>query len=92
MKKIIVLFSVCLITLGSFAQAKKPVAAKKPVPSTPAPTIMAWKKTGVNCIGIKDAEGRFIISPPEETIIDKGMKVLVLGTKQQIQDMKGNIS
>ena len=53
--------------------------------------IMAWKKTGVNCIGIKDSEGKFIISPPEETIIDKGMKVLVLGTKQQIQDMKGNI-
>jgi voltage-gated potassium channel len=53
--------------------------------------IMAWKKTGVNCIGIKDAEGKFIISPPEETIIDKGMKVLVLGTKQQIADMKGNI-
>lgn len=53
--------------------------------------IMAWKKTGVNCIGIKDAEGKFVISPPEETIIDKGMKVLVLGTKQQIEDMKGNI-
>ena len=53
--------------------------------------IMAWKKTGVNCIGIKDSEGRFIISPPENTIIDKGMKVLVLGTKQQIADMKGNI-
>lgn len=53
--------------------------------------IMAWKKTGVNCIGIKDAEGKFIISPPEETVIDKGMKVLVLGTKKQIQDMKGNI-
>ncbi|MBC7828597.1 MAG: potassium channel protein [Chitinophagaceae bacterium] len=53
--------------------------------------IMAWKKTGVNCIGIKDAEGKFIISPPEETIIEKGMKVLVLGTKEQIEDMKGNI-
>jgi voltage-gated potassium channel len=53
--------------------------------------IMSWKKTGVNCIGIKDAEGRFIISPPEETIIDKGMKVLVIGTKKQIEDMKGNI-
>lgn len=53
--------------------------------------IMAWKKTGVNCIGIKDADGKFIISPPEETIIDKGMKVLVLGTRQQIQEMKGNI-
>lgn len=53
--------------------------------------IMAWKKTGVNCIGIKDAEGKFLISPPEETIIEKGMKVLVLGTRQQIEDMKGNI-
>ena len=53
--------------------------------------IMAWKKTGVNCIGIKDGEGKFIISPPEETIIDKGMKVLVLGTKKQIEEMKGNI-
>jgi hypothetical protein len=21
--------------------------------------IMAWKKTGVSCIGIKDAEGKF---------------------------------
>jgi voltage-gated potassium channel len=54
--------------------------------------IMAWKKTGVNCIGIKDTDGKFIISPPEETIIDKGMKVLVLGTRQQIEEMKGNIS
>jgi voltage-gated potassium channel len=53
--------------------------------------IMAWKKTGVNCIGIKDAEGKFLISPPEETVIDKGMKVLVLGTRQQIEAMKGNI-
>lgn len=53
--------------------------------------IMAWKKTGVNCIGIKDADGKFLISPPEETIIEKGMKVLVLGTRQQIEEMKGNI-
>jgi voltage-gated potassium channel len=28
--------------------------------------IMAWKKTGVNCIGIKDGDGKFIINPPEE--------------------------
>lgn len=53
--------------------------------------IMAWKKTGVSCIGLKDADGKFIISPPEETIVQQGMKVLVLGTKKQIHDMKGNI-
>ncbi len=54
--------------------------------------IMAWKKTGVNCIGIKNADGKFIINPPENTIILKEMKVIVLGTRQQIEEMKGNIS
>jgi len=53
--------------------------------------IMAWKKTGVNCIGIKDGDGKFIINPPEDTIISKGMKVIVLGTRQQIDAMKHNV-
>ena len=53
--------------------------------------IMNWKKTGVNCIGIKDVDGKFVINPPDETIVKQGMKVLVLGTRQQIQRMKLNI-
>jgi len=53
--------------------------------------IMAWKKTGVSCIGIKTAEGKFVISPPENTMITSGMKVLVLGNREQIAEMKGNI-
>jgi voltage-gated potassium channel len=53
--------------------------------------IMAWRKTGVNCIGIKDAEGQFIINPPEGTVINAGMKVIVLGSRQQIEEMKGNV-
>lgn len=53
--------------------------------------IMAWRKTGVNCIGIKDAEGKFIINPPETTLINLDMKVIVLGTRQQIEEMKGNV-
>jgi len=53
--------------------------------------IMAWRKTGVNCIGIKDTEGKFIINPPEETLINSRMKVIVLGTRQQIEEMKGNV-
>jgi len=52
---------------------------------------MGWKKTGVNCIGIKSAEGKFIISPLDDTVISKGMKVIVLGTRWQIQQMKGNL-
>ncbi len=53
--------------------------------------IMAWRKTGVNCIGIKDAEGTFIINPPEGTLINNRMKVIVLGSRQQIEEMKGNV-
>ncbi len=54
--------------------------------------VMIWEKTGVNCIGIKNKEGKFVINPPENTIITQGMKVIVLGTRQQIQQMKGNLS
>jgi voltage-gated potassium channel len=53
--------------------------------------IMAWKKTGVSCIGIKTADGKFVISPPGNTVITSGMKVLVLGNREQIAEMKGNI-
>ena len=53
--------------------------------------IMNWKKTGVNCIGIKDHDGKFVINPPEDILVLKGMKVLVLGTRQQIEQMKNNI-
>ncbi len=53
--------------------------------------IMAWRKTGVNCISIKDADGTFIINPPEGTFINNKMKVIVLGTRQQIEEMKGNV-
>jgi voltage-gated potassium channel len=53
--------------------------------------IMAWRKTGVNCLGVKSAEGKFVINPPETTVITVGMKVIVLGTREQIQVMKGNV-
>lgn len=53
--------------------------------------IMLWKKTGVNCIGIKSVDGKFIINPPEDTVISEGMKVIVLGTKDQINNMKHNV-
>lgn len=53
--------------------------------------IMTWKKTGVNCIGIKHKNGKFLINPPEDTVISEGMKVFVLGTRNQIHKMKHNV-
>ncbi|MEP7320255.1 MAG: potassium channel family protein, partial [Panacibacter sp.] len=34
--------------------------------------VMDWKKTGVNCIGVKNVDGKFLINPPDDTIISKG--------------------
>jgi voltage-gated potassium channel len=53
--------------------------------------IMDWKRTGVNCIGIKDENGKFCINPPEDVVISQGMKVIILGTKDQIAEMKRNV-
>lgn len=53
--------------------------------------IMHWKVTGVNCIGIKNKDGKFVINPPDDILIEEGMKVIVLGTKAQIEEMKENI-
>jgi len=63
----------------------------KPIRDRSLFEVMNWKKTGVNCIGIKSAEGKFVINPPEDTIISEGMKVIILGTKWQIDQMKDNL-
>lgn len=57
----------------------------------PLKVVMDWKKTGVNCLGIKTPDEKFIINPPENTVISKGMKVIVLGTREQIESMKHNV-
>jgi voltage-gated potassium channel len=75
------------INMESIAYDKLPDAIKDKSLSE----IMNWKKTGVNCIGIKSSEGKFIINPLEDTIISRGMKVIVLGTRWQIEQMKGNL-
>lgn len=54
--------------------------------------IENWNRTGVNCIGIKDPDGRFLINPSDDIIIIAGMKVIMLGTRHQIMQMKGNFS
>lgn len=54
--------------------------------------IENWQHTGINCIGIKQADGKFRINPPDETMVVPGMKVILLGNKQQIATMNGNFS
>jgi len=57
----------------------------------PLKVVMEWNKTGVNCLGIKNKEGKFIINPPDETQITDGCKVIVFGTRAQIARMKQNL-
>jgi len=53
--------------------------------------VMEWEKTGMTCIGVKDKDGKFIINPADDTLIEPGMKVIVLGSKDQISKMKQNL-
>lgn len=76
-----------IISMESVEYDKLPT----PIRDQSLKVVMDWKKTGVNCIGIKDKEGRFIINPPDDTVISAGMKVIVLGSKQQIGMMKNNV-
>ena len=57
----------------------------------PLKVVMEWNKTGVNCLGIKNREGKFIINPPGETLVTEGCKVIVFGTRSQIAEMKNNL-
>jgi voltage-gated potassium channel len=53
--------------------------------------IINWEKTGVICIGIKDHAGKFNINPSDQIIVGPGMKIIVLGTLFQIEQMKKNL-
>ena len=57
----------------------------------PLRIVMEWNKTGVNCLGIKNKEGKFIINPPDEMLVTEGCKVIVFGTRSQIAEMKHNL-
>ena len=57
----------------------------------PLDQIMNWNKTGVNCIGVKSAEGKFQINPPYDIILYPGMKIIVLGSRNEILRMKANL-
>jgi voltage-gated potassium channel len=75
------------IYIESLSYDKLPAHLK----NTSLKAITNWKNTGVNYIGVKDEKGKFYINPPDTTIISEGMKVMVLGTRNQITEMRKNI-
>jgi voltage-gated potassium channel len=54
--------------------------------------IMASQKSLVSCIGVKDSEGKFIINPPGTMTINKSMKIIVLGTSENIKNAQMSVS
>ena len=46
------------------------------------------KKTGVNVIGLKLATGVFTLNPDPETVLTKEMKLITLGNKEQIAQLR----
>ncbi len=54
--------------------------------------ILQWAKTGVNCLGIKDAAGKYIVNPPQDTIIAADMKIIFFGSLPQIMELKEKVA
>lgn len=71
------------INVESVDYSLLPVSVK----DKPLCDVMDWNRSGVNCIGIRNTEGKYVINPPEDTIISQGMRVIVLGTVSQIASM-----
>lgn len=46
------------------------------------------RKTGANIIGYKNPEGKYILNPSPDTKVIPGSKLFVLGTRDQIEEMK----
>lgn len=46
------------------------------------------KLTGANVIGFKAVDGSYILNPKPDTKVMSGSKLFVLGTPEQIEDMK----
>ena len=45
-------------------------------------------RTGVNIIGLRDAKGDYTINPSADSIIQSGMRIIILGDQKQIQAFK----
>ena len=49
------------------------------------------RKTGANIIGFKASDGSYILNPKPDTKVMPGAKLFVLGTPDQIEDMKDTL-
>jgi voltage-gated potassium channel len=76
------------IHIDSIAYEELPGSIK----GKPLHDIMQWNKSGVNCIGIKSAAGKFVINPPDDLIMEKGMKLIILGTRHQVMHIKTTLA
>ena len=48
--------------------------------------------TGINIIGYKNPEGKFIINPSPDTVLQIEAKLFVLGTQEQVNNLMGTFA
>jgi voltage-gated potassium channel len=46
------------------------------------------ERTGVSVLGIKQENGQYILNPPLDTVLKKGIMLFVLGNKDQVRLLK----
>lgn len=50
--------------------------------------LNCWKNTGATILGIKAAEGEYALNPVSKTVVRPGNRVIVMGSKEQLQKVK----
>lgn len=76
------------VNIESIAYEQLPADSR----NKPLNQVIQWNKSGVNCIGIKTTEGKFQINPPEDIVLYPGMKVIVIGSRNQLLRLKEHLS
>lgn len=51
-----------------------------------------FESDGINVLGMKTADGQYIINPPASTIVTRQMKLFVLGTTGQVESFQAKLS
>ena len=50
--------------------------------------IIKWYDAGINCLGIKSADGKYITNPSHDIIIEVGMQIMLFGSMEQVAMLK----
>lgn len=54
--------------------------------------LNCWKNTGATILGIKASPGEYALNPTASTVVKPGHRIIIMGSKEQLQKVKTLLS